>query len=53
MLGRSLRLPADLMDEGEVARVGALAASETPGTRFYRKSQLRFAARESFYEDTT
>lgn len=48
VLGRSLRLPADLMDEGEVARVGALAASETPGTRFYRKSQLRFAAREAF-----
>ncbi len=48
VLGRSLRLPADLMDDGEVARVGAQAAAETPGTRFYRKSQVRFAAREAF-----
>ena len=48
VLGRSLRLPADLCDEGEVARVGALAASSTPGTRFYRKQQLRMSAREAF-----
>lgn len=48
VLGRSLRLPADLMDDGEVARIGAVAASETPGTRFHRKQQLRMAAREAF-----
>ena len=30
--------------EGEVARIGAQAASETPGARFFRKSQLRMAA---------
>ena len=48
VIGRSTRLPADLMDEGEVARIGAQAASETPGTRFFRKSQLRMAAREAY-----
>ena len=48
VLGRSIRLPADLADEGEVVRVGAQAAAETPTTRFYRKSQLRMSAREAY-----
>ena len=48
VLGRTTRLPADLMDEGEVARLGAQAAAETPTTRFFRKNQLRMAAREAF-----
>lgn len=48
VLCKSLRLPADLCEDGEVARVGALAASSTPGTRFYRKQQLRMSAREAF-----
>ena len=48
VIGRSTRLPSDLMDEGEVACIGAQAASEIPGTRFFRKSQLRMAAREAY-----
>ena len=48
VLGRTTRLPADLMHEGEVARLGAQAAAETPTTRFFRKNQLRMAAREAF-----
>ena len=48
VLGRQIRLPASLTDDGEVCRIGALAAADTPGTRFYRKHQLRMAAREAF-----
>ena len=47
VLGRSVRLPADLMDESEVARIGAQAAALTPTTRFHRQVQLRTAAREA------
>ena len=39
------------MDEGEVARLGAQAAAETPTTRFFRKNQLRMAAREALCQD--
>lgn len=48
VLGRSIRLPADVCEEAEVARIGAQSAAETPTTRFFRKSQLRMAAREAF-----
>ena len=48
VLGRNIRLPADLADEGEVARIGAQSAAETPSTKFFRRSQLRMAAREAF-----
>ena len=34
--------------ESEVARIGAQALADTPGTKFHRKAQLRFAAREAF-----
>ena len=47
VLGRSIRLPADLLDDAEVARVGAQAAALTPTTRFHRQVQLRTAAREA------
>ena len=46
VLGRSIRLPGDLLDDGEVARIGAQAAALTPTTRFHRQVQLRTAARE-------
>ena len=46
--GREIRLPAVLSDEGEVARIGAQALAGTPETTFYRKNQIRFAAREVF-----
>ena len=48
VLGRDIRLPAALADEAEVARIGSQALAATPGTRFFRKTQLRFAAREAF-----
>ena len=48
VLGRNIRLPADLADEGEVARIGAQSAAETPSTKFFRRNQLRMAAREAF-----
>ena len=48
VLGRDLRLPADLADDGEVARIGAQALTATPGSIFFRKAQLRQAAREAF-----
>ena len=48
VIGREIRLPAALSDEGEVARIGAQALAETPETTFYRKNQIRFAAREVF-----
>ena len=48
VLGRQTRLPADLTDESEVTRLGALSLSLTPTSRFYQKSKLRFAAREAF-----
>ena len=47
VLGRSIRLPADLLDDAEVARIGAQAAALTPTTRFHRQVQLRTAAREA------
>ena len=48
VLGRDLRLPADLADDGEVTRLGAQALTATPGSVFFRKAQLRQAAREAF-----
>ena len=48
VLGRSIRLPADLTDDGEAVRLGTLALSATPSSRFYYKSKLRFSAREAF-----
>eukprot|EP00435_Cladocopium_sp_Y103_P055719 s2397_g18.t1 len=53
VLGRKARLPADIMDEGEVARLGAQAAAETPTIRFFRKNQLRMAAHEAFVKTAT
>ncbi|CAK0807109.1 unnamed protein product [Prorocentrum cordatum] len=47
VLGRDIRLPADLMDDGEVERIGAIAASATPTSKFARKCALRQAAREA------
>lgn len=46
VIGRSVRLPADLTDESEVSRLGAQSAAETPGAKFFRRNQLRMAARE-------
>jgi hypothetical protein len=46
VLGRDIRLPADLTDDAEITRLGAVAASATPTTRFARKCALRQAARE-------
>ena len=48
VLGKQIRLPAALCDEEEVSRLGAQALASTPGTKFFRKTQLRFAAREAF-----
>ena len=48
VLGRDLRLPANLADDGEVTRLGAQALTATPGSVFFRKAQLRQAAREAF-----
>ena len=48
VLGKDLRLPADLADDSEVSRIGAQALADTPGTKFFRKTQLRMAAREAF-----
>ena len=48
VLGRDLRLPADLADDAEVERIGAQALAATPGTTFFRKAQLRQSAREAF-----
>ena len=48
MLGKSIRLPTDLTDDGEVTRLGALALSLDASSQFYMKSKLRFAAREAF-----
>ena len=48
VLGRSIRVPADLKEESEVVRIGAQCAAETPTTRFFRKNQIRMAAREAF-----
>ena len=50
VLGRNMRLPSDLTDDSEAIRLGALALSMTPGTRFYQKTKLRFAAREAFVQ---
>ena len=48
VIGRDIRLPADLMDDGEVSRLQAQAVASTPTTRFFRKAELRQAAREAF-----
>eukprot|EP00439_Symbiodinium_sp_Y106_P022669 s217_g2.t2 len=48
VLGREIRLPAALCDDSEVARIGAQALAATPTTQFFRKTQLRMAAREAF-----
>ena len=48
IIGRDIRLPGALSDEGEVHRMGMMALAETPGSRFFRQNQLRAAARESF-----
>ena len=50
VLGRSIRLPSDLTDDSEAVRLGALALSVTPQSRFYLKSKLRFVAREAFVQ---
>ncbi|CAK0792797.1 unnamed protein product [Prorocentrum cordatum] len=48
VLGRDSRLPADFMDDGELdERIGAIAASATPTSKFARKCALRQAAREA------
>lgn len=47
VLGRSIGLSADLLDDAEVARIGAQAAALTPTTRFHRQVQRRTAAREA------
>ena len=47
VLGRDVRLPASLADDQEVMRVGAQALAATPNSIFYRKTQLRMAAREA------
>ena len=48
VLGRQTRLPATLCDDDEVGRLGAQALAATPGTKMFRKTQLRMAAREAF-----
>ena len=48
VLGRSVRLPADLTDEAEISRIGAQSMAATPTTKFFRKTQLRMSAREAF-----
>ena len=48
VLGRDIRLPAALCDDEEISRIGAQALAATPGTKFYRKTQLRMGAREAF-----
>ena len=40
VLGRDIRLPASLADDGEVARIGAQALADTPGTKFHRVSTV-------------
>lgn len=48
VIGRDIRLPASLADEAEVSRIGAQAIADTPGTKFFRKQQIRMSARQSF-----
>ena len=50
VLGKDIRLPADLVDEQEVHRIGAQALADNPETRFYKKHQLRMKAREAFVQ---
>ena len=50
VLGRSIRLPSDLTDDAEATRLGSLALTTTPTSRFYLKSKLRFSAREAFMQ---
>ena len=47
VLGKDIRLPASLVDDDEVNRIGSLALASTPGTKFHRKHQLRMAARQA------
>ena len=50
VLGKDIRLPADLVDEQEVHRIGAQALADNPETRFFKKHQLRMKAREAFVQ---
>ena len=52
VIGRDIRLPASLADEAEVSRIGAQAIADTPGTKFFRKQQIRMAARQSFAQSS-
>ena len=52
VLGKDIRLPADLVDEQEVHRIGAQALAENPESRFYKKHQLRMKAREAFIQSS-
>ena len=52
VIGRDIRLPASLADEGEISRIGAQAVADTPGTKFFRRQQLRMAARSSFAQSS-
>eukprot|EP00435_Cladocopium_sp_Y103_P040843 s1261_g11.t1 len=52
VIGRDIRLPASLADEGEISRIGAQAIADTPGTKFFRRQQLRMAARSSFAQSS-
>eukprot|EP00435_Cladocopium_sp_Y103_P040884 s349_g11.t1 len=53
VLGRDVRIPAALCDDQEVMRVGAQALAATPNSTFYRKTELRMAAREAFTKSFT
>ncbi len=53
VLGRDIRIPASLQDDHEVMRVGAQALASTPNSIFYKKTQLRMAAREAFSRAAT
>ena len=52
VIGRDIRLPASLADDAEVSRIGAQAIADTPGTKFFRKQQIRMAARQSFAQSS-
>ena len=47
VLGRDIRLPADMIDDGEVERLGAQAAAATPTTRFARRTLIKQSCREA------
>ena len=46
VLGRDIRLPADLTEDGEAERLGAQAAAATPTTKFARRTLVRQSCRE-------